>query len=194
MPENTKISAPAFDDARSKKVVFVAHCVLNQNSRIDTCATFPGAIRSVVDPLMERNIGIIQWPCPELGFLGMGRQGQDCRVMDGSYRHEDGEVFDQMTVPEGRTYLKALAENLVYQIEEYQRYGFHVLGILGIRYSPTCGVSRTYYQGTKKANGAFIQELIKALRNAGLDVPVHDIDDVKAEDNLALIEELTAGE
>ncbi len=185
-----KRSAPVFNDARSKKVVVVAHCVLNQNARIDTCATAPAVFPKILEALVERQIGILQYPCPELGFLGMGRQGQDCASWDGSYQHESGEVYDQMTVPEGREYLSGLAENLVYQIKEYKKYGFKVLGVLGILASPTCGVGLKYYKGLDEADGAFIEELKKAFDEAGLDLPIRGLNDLEPDENVALIREL----
>lgn len=38
-----------FNDGRSKKVVFVAHCFLNQNSISDGTAIYPAANKDVVD-------------------------------------------------------------------------------------------------------------------------------------------------
>jgi predicted secreted protein len=190
MVEEKQRSTPAFTDARSKKVVIVAHCVLNQNARIDTCATTPAVFPKILEALVERQIGILQYPCPELGFLGMGRQGQDCASWDGSYHHESGEVYDQMTVPEGREYLRGLAENLVYQIKEYKKYGFKVLGVLGILASPTCGVGLKYYKGLDEADGAFIEELKKAFDEAGLDLPILGLNDLEPDENVALIREL----
>ena len=192
MNEDAKRNGPAFEDARSKKVMIVAHCVLNQNARIDTCATAPAVFPKVLEALVDRRIGILQYPCPELGFLGMGRQGQDCGSWDGSYRHESGEVYDQMSVPEGREYLRGLAENLVYQIEEYRKYGFRVLGMLGILASPTCGVGMKYYKGIDPSDGAFIEELRKALDRAGLDLPIHGLNDLEPDENVALIRALDA--
>jgi predicted secreted protein len=190
MNEETKRSGPAFEDARSKKVMIVAHCVLNQNARIDTCATAPAVFPKVLEALMERQIGILQYPCPELGFLGMGRQGQDCASWDGTYQHESGEVYDQMSVPEGREYLRDLAESLVYQIKEYRKYGFKVLGVLGILGSPTCGVGLKYYKGLDQTDGALIEELRKALDRAGLDLPIHGLNDLDPDENVALIRTL----
>ena len=190
MTEEGKRSAPAFTDARSKKVVVVAHCVLNQNARIDTCATAPAVFPKVLEALVERDVGILQYPCPELGFLGMGRQGQDCASWDGSYEHESGEVYDQMTVPEGREYLRGLAENLVYQIKEYKKYGFKVLGVLGILASPTCGVGLKYYKGLDEADGAFVEELKEAFDEAGLDLPIRGLNDLEPDENVAIIQAL----
>jgi len=190
MSEKGKRSTPAFTDARSKKVVIVAHCVLNQNARIDTCATAPAVFPKVLEALVERQIGILQYPCPELGFLGMGRQGQDCASWDGSYQHESGEVYDQMTVPEGRKLLRGLAENLVYQIKEYGKYGFKVLGVLGILGSPTCGVGLKYYKGIDETDGAFIEELKKSFEEAGLDLPILGLNDLEPDENVARIQAL----
>ena len=179
-----------FQDARSKKVVFVAHCILNQNARIDTCATTPAFIPGIVEFLAERQVGIIQCPCPEFEILGLGRQGQDCGSWDGSYRHEDGEVYDQLTMPAGTKHLRIIADKMVSQAEEYRKYGFKVLGMLGIETSPSCGFGWTYYQGAKKGNGAFIEVLLAAFEMAGLDIPLIGINDLKTEQNLARIKEL----
>ena len=193
MSKETEQSTPVFTDARSKKVVIVAHCVLNQNARIDTCATAPAVFPKVVETLMERDIGILQYPCPELGFLGMGRQGQDCASWDGSYEHESGEVYDQMMVPEGREFLRGLAKNLVYQVKEYRKYDFKVLGVLGILASPTCGVGLKYYKGLDETDGAFIEELRNAFDEAGLDLPIVGLNDLEPDENVARIRELDSG-
>ncbi len=192
MSEEGKRNGPAFEDARAKKIMIVAHCVLNQNARIDTCATAPAVFPKVLETLVDRQIGILQYPCPELGFLGMGRQGQDCASWDGTYQHESGEVYDQMSVPEGREYLRDLADNLMYQIKEYRKYGFKVLGVLGILASPTCGVGLKYYKGLDQTDGALIEELRRALDRAGLDLPIHGLNDLEPDENVAIIQALDA--
>jgi predicted secreted protein len=185
-----KSKQAVFQDARSKKVVFLAHCILNQNARIDTCATNAAFIPGIVEFFAQRQVGIVQCPCPELEVLGLGRQGQDCNVWDGSYRHEDGEVYDQLTAPEGKEKLREMAQRMVYQIEQYRKHGFQVLGMLGIETSPSCGFGWTYYRGAKKGNGAFIEALMAAFEGANLDIPIIGINDLKPEQNLARIQEL----
>ena len=185
-----KSNQAMFQDVRSKKVVLLAHCILNQNARIDTCATNPAFIPGIVEFFAQQQIGIVQCPCPELEVLGLGRQGQDCAVWDGSYRHEDGEVYDQLTTPEGKQKLQELAQRMVFQIQEYIKYGFQVLGMLGIETSPSCGFGWTYYQGAKKGNGAFIEALTAAFEDANLDIPILGINDLKPEQNLARMKEL----
>ena len=54
-------------------VAFVAHCVLNQNSRVLDGAYCAGVYAPVVDVLRDRGWRIEQMPCPEMTFAGMNR-------------------------------------------------------------------------------------------------------------------------
>ena len=60
-----------FNDGRSKRVVFVAHCFLNQNSISDGTAVYPAAFNDLVVFFLNADIGIVQMPCPELCCLGL---------------------------------------------------------------------------------------------------------------------------
>ena len=62
-----------FNDGRSKRVVFVAHCFLNQNSISDGTAVYPAAFKDLVGFFLNADIGIVQMPCPELCCLGLDR-------------------------------------------------------------------------------------------------------------------------
>lgn len=59
-----------FADGRSRKVVFLAHCLLNQNAISDGTAVYPAAFRELVQFFLEHQVGIVQLPCPELCCLG----------------------------------------------------------------------------------------------------------------------------
>lgn len=50
----------------SKKIVFVCHCVLNQNSISDGTADFTGTNEEIVKRLMEAKVGVVQLPCLKL--------------------------------------------------------------------------------------------------------------------------------
>jgi len=54
-------------------VAFVAHCLLNQNSKTDGGARCPGIYSPLVEVLRERGWRIEQMPCPEHAFLGLHR-------------------------------------------------------------------------------------------------------------------------
>src|SRR5690349_12162433 len=54
-------------------VAFVAHCLLNQNSKVLDGAHCAGVYSPIIDVLRERGWRIEQMPCPELAFAGLGR-------------------------------------------------------------------------------------------------------------------------
>ena len=55
----------ALSDKRSGQVVFVSHCLLNQNVRYLGGASCPGAVDEVVAGLQRAGVGIVQMACPE---------------------------------------------------------------------------------------------------------------------------------
>src|SRR4051794_13002520 len=55
------------------RVAFVAHCLLNQNAKVDGGARCPGIYSPLVEVLRERGWELEQMPCPELAFTGLNR-------------------------------------------------------------------------------------------------------------------------
>ena len=66
-----------FTDGRSKAIVFVAHCIMNQNSISDGTAEYPGSISEIMKLLYKSHVGIVQMPCPELLCIGLDRGNID---------------------------------------------------------------------------------------------------------------------
>jgi predicted secreted protein len=58
---------------RVARVAFVAHCLLNQNAKVDGGARCPGVYSPLVALLRERGWELEQMPCPELAFTGLNR-------------------------------------------------------------------------------------------------------------------------
>ncbi len=54
-------------------VAFVAHCLLNQNSKVLDGAHCAGVYSPVIDVLRAKGWRIEQMPCPELAFAGLNR-------------------------------------------------------------------------------------------------------------------------
>src|SRR5258707_10930616 len=54
-------------------VAFVAHCLLNQNSKVGDGAHCAGVYSPMVDVLRAKGWRIEQMPCPELAFAGLNR-------------------------------------------------------------------------------------------------------------------------
>lgn len=52
-------------DERSKRVIFVSHCVLNENSRYPGGAFRRGCVDELVDGFQQEGLDIYQMRCPE---------------------------------------------------------------------------------------------------------------------------------
>ena len=158
-----------FTDARSRKIVFVAHCVLNQNAISDGTADFPGCDAGLVRQLLQSGVGIVQLPCPELNCLGLDRGdslGGSRPVVE-----ENTRIREAMGRTAPARILASLVERAVFEVEEYRKHGFTLVGLVGINRSPCCGVDTTSRGGREEAGrGVFIEALRKALSNRGIPV------------------------
>lgn len=114
-------------DARGGKLIFLSHCLLNQNACVQGIASEPAAIRSVVDAALDNDVGIYQMPCPEMTYYGSRRWGQ---------------VKAQYETPMFRRHCQQIAEQLLDQVEDYRATGHRIVGIVMRDGSPTCGLHR----------------------------------------------------
>jgi predicted secreted protein len=144
-------------DGRSMKLIFVAHCLLNQNARDRAAVEFPDMMKPVLETLVAREIGIIQLPCPELMVPGRTRP----------------------SISRSQVRLGRLIADVIYQIKEYQAAGFEGIGILGKSGSPTCGVEKISPSSGfgPPGEGVFIKLLRQRLKAERLEIAVRGIDD-----------------
>jgi predicted secreted protein len=181
--------ATVFEDKRSRKVVFLAHCVLNQNAKLDRCAHYPGAIRQVTEAVLESGAGIVQLPCPELLLLGLDRQAiaAACPTVPA----EDTRIARRMVEEAGQTLCREIARSLVYQIAEYRKNGFEIVGMVGINGSPTCGVETTWSNDREHAGqGVLIQALCEELDRRGYAIPLRGIKAYEPQQATAIVMDL----
>ena len=158
-----------FHDARSRKAVLVAHCILNQNAISDGTADFPGADVALVQRLFQAGVGIIQMPCPELNCLGLDRG--DPRGGERPVLEENSRIREAMSQTAPVRILSSLVERVVFEVEEYQKHGFTIIGLIGIDRSPSCGVNTTSHLNQEKpGKGVFLEALSEALAVRGLPV------------------------
>jgi len=161
-------------DNRSGKVVFLSHCMLNQNARIVHEGDFPAMFEPLIDYLKHKQVGLIQMPCIELYVLGLGRF--DVRV--------------GMESPAGMKRLERLIDDQIFTMREYLFQGFEIVGILGKQGSPACGVTRTWLDNLQQdGQGVWIRELKKRLVIEKLDIPVHGVADFEQEYSINWLEE-----
>jgi predicted secreted protein len=163
-----------FCDYRSHKIVLVPHCVLNQNARAPGAAELPAAVVEIVTGLIERDIGILQMPCPELYAFGLDRAHV--------------RVESELRTPAGRALSRRLARDLAQQIRTYLDCGVVVLGVLGKNGSPSCGIEETWDNGVCPGSGAFIEELAAELSRQGIALEMSGIRDSEPAMGIAAVD------
>jgi predicted secreted protein len=144
---------------RSKKIVFVSHCLLNQNARPIGGEKYSGAVKELLELFAEAGIGIVQIPCPQLEFNeGLNRKSK-------SKESYDTNGF--------RTKCQKLSINIIEKIENYLRKNYNILGILGVELSSTCGVYQIQNgRRSVPGKGIFIEELEKEMQRKNFQVPI----------------------
>lgn len=137
---------------RSKRVVFVSHCILNQNSVVHPLARAKGAYMDIIKELMDNEVGIHQLPCPEYRHLGLKRKPMT---------KEDYDTNDFRIIN------RNIAMDTVGIIIEYLSNGYEVLGIIGINNSPTCSI--------KGQTGILMEELLSLLESNHIKLNLIDV-------------------
>src|SRR5713226_4868039 len=108
-------------------VAFVAHCLLNQNSKVGDGAHCAGVYSPIVDVLRDRGWRIEQMPCPELAFSGLNRFWA---------------VREQYDTTAFRRHCRRIASAVVGAIEVHVKEGRDVV-LVGLEGSPSMGVCIT---------------------------------------------------
>ena len=151
-------------DPRSGVVVFLSHCLLNQNTKVQGLVSEQTikASRRVRELLTRLDVGLAQMPCPEFPHLGLLRPPQ---------------TRDQYDTPAYREHCREIARQTLNQIEDYLEAGVEVACLLGIEGSPSCGVkwttrSRGETSEKTRGMGLLIEELQRALETRGLEIPI----------------------
>jgi uncharacterized protein YbbK (DUF523 family) len=131
-------------DERGKRVAFVSHCLLNENTRYLGGAFHSGAVPEIAE-LQRLGIGIHQMRCPEREAWG----GTVKRLMLPAYGSK-GSALYRLRGPLLRAFVLytrlrywLLARTVVRDIQEYERSGVRVVAVVGVGASPSCGVTTT---------------------------------------------------
>jgi predicted secreted protein len=142
---------------RSKKVLFVSHCLLNQNVMAVGKAKYTGSVKDLLELFSEAGIGIVQLDCPQLEFNNGLNRRPSVKSSANGYRND----------------CKKLSSKVMKKIELYLRNDYKVLGILGVEFSQTCGVHQIQ-NGSRSVpgKGIFIEELENEMQKKNFQVPV----------------------
>lgn len=131
-------------DERGNRVLFMSHCLLDENVRYLGGAFHSGAVPEAL-PLIRSGVGICQMPCPEMRAWGGVHKNWMLRAYGlrdtplYPLRHVLLRVFALYT----RVSYWWLARSTAREIQRYHDAGVTVLGPVGIGASPSCGVNTT---------------------------------------------------
>jgi predicted secreted protein len=142
-----------------KKVVFVPHCILNQNVRAVGKEKSNGTIKEIVNFFAEAEVGIVQLPCPEVEFDG----GLDRPLK--TKENYNNEIY--------RNCCREISLKILKEVRKYLDKEYKVVGILGVEFSPTCAVYRI--ENGKKilpGKGILMEELEKEMQKENFQVPI----------------------
>ena len=106
-----------------KQLALLSHCVLNSFCEAPEASSV--FRKQIMDVLMEKEISIVQLPCPELCYQALERES----ILAGSEQAEDYSK-----------YCETLLAPVVQNLKEYSEHGIQVAGIIGIDPSPSCSV------------------------------------------------------
>lgn len=142
-----------------KKVVFVPHCILNQNVRAVGKEKSNGTIKEIVNFFAEAEVGIVQLPCPEVEFDG----GLDRPLK--TKENYNNEIY--------RNCCREISLKILKEVRKYLDKEYKVVGILGVEFSPTCAVYRIE-NGNKilPGKGILMEELEKEMQKENFQVPI----------------------
>lgn len=186
-----------------QNILFVSHCILNTAAKVvlydeAEIKAEEALRRRFVGRALELGVQLVQLPCPEFTLYGAQRWGH---------------VSDQFDNPFFRAHCRSLLTPYVLQMQEYLRHPgrFHILGVVGVDGSPSCGVNYTScgdWYGSfakrpglektlagctlKRRHGILMDVLCAMLKEAGLDrhIPVTALFAPEAEKCMSLLQGL----
>jgi len=137
---------------KDRKIVLICQCLLNPYCRVHILGqNFPLSLE-LATFLMSRNVGIIQYLCPETTALGLMRNPQG--------RQQYDSVFF-------RDHCKELLKTPLLMVREFLKNKYRLCCFIGLENSPTCGI----HWGKHKVN-RYGTESSNPMDQPGKDDPV----------------------
>lgn len=147
-------------DIRSKKCVFISHCILTQGvMAAGLVRHFPGPVKPVVQFCLDHDISMVQMPCPETICLsgGLGRSPRGKKWYEENGLRETAGIIAAGQV----AYMRRLLDD-----------GFEILSIIGVEFSPACAVTfLNKGRAIHRDEGIFVEELRRTMKEFDIDIP-----------------------
>ncbi|MBN2543441.1 hypothetical protein JXI42_11305 [bacterium] len=110
---------------KDRKIILICQCLVNPYCRVHILGQNFPLSHELMNFLMERRVGIIQYPCPETTAMGLRRNPQG--------RQQYDNIFF-------RDHCKELLKIPLLMVKEFIRNKYRLLAFIGLQNSPTCGI------------------------------------------------------
>ena len=158
---------------KDKKVMLIAQCLINPYCRVHILGQNFPLTHELMDYLLQRKVGIIQYQCPETTAMGLQRNPQG--------RQQYDNIFF-------RTHCKELLKVPLLMVKEFIKNNYRLVGFIGLENSPTCGIHwgkhKVNKYNTESPNpvenadpkdpvlmGIMVEIIAEEFRNEGINVP-----------------------
>jgi predicted secreted protein len=110
---------------KDRKIILICQCLVNPYCRVHILGqNFPLSLE-MVDYLLKKKVGIIQYPCPETTAMGLMRNPQG--------RQQYDNIFF-------RDHCKELLKVPMLMVREFIKNRYRLCCFIGLENSPTCGI------------------------------------------------------
>lgn len=110
---------------KDKRIILIAQCLVNPYCRVHILGQNFPLSQELMNYLMERHVGIIQYLCPETSAMGLMRNPQG--------RQQYDNIFF-------RDHCKELLKTPMLMVKEFVKNNYRLTCFLGLENSPTCGI------------------------------------------------------
>ncbi len=145
MPPGASVVEQRVSDLRGRRVVFLSHCLLNENVRYPGGAGRPAGVQELVDSYLSDGVGVCQLPCPEQDAWGGVRKRLTLPAYGsgGTTRAPLVRLLLPLFTVYTRWRYRRLARRVARDVRSYLHAGMEVVAVVGIGGSPSCGVRTT---------------------------------------------------
>jgi len=110
---------------KDRRIILICQCLVNPYCRVHILGqNFPLSLE-VMDYLLRKNVGVIQYPCPETTAMGLMRNPQG--------RQQYDNIFF-------RNHCKELLKVPMLMVREFIKNRYRLCCFIGLENSPTCGI------------------------------------------------------
>jgi predicted secreted protein len=110
---------------KDRRIILISQCLVNPYCRVHLLGQNFSLSHELMDYLMSKRVGVIQYPCPETTAMGLQRNPQGRQQYDNIFFRE---------------HCKELLKIPMLMVREFIENKYRLVCFIGLENSPTCGI------------------------------------------------------